>query len=193
MPTLLRIVVAIGAASLCAACASVPTGPSVMVLPGSRKNFDEFAADDAVCRDWAARQSGTTTSRASTESGVTSAAIGTGVGAAAGAAIGAATGAAGAGAAIGAGSGLLLGSAVGVDQANASGGAVQQRYDGAYVQCMYAKGNQIPVAGGVTPSESYAPEPPPPPRAKRGTARGTARHIPPPPPGPPPPPPPDAS
>ena len=33
--------------ALLAGCASLPSGPSVMSLPGSRKNFDEFRADDA--------------------------------------------------------------------------------------------------------------------------------------------------
>lgn len=165
---------ALAVAVVAMACASLPPGPSVMVLPGSTKGFDEFAADDAVCRDWAGRQVGTTTQQASTESGVTAAAIATGVGAAAGAAIGGAVGEAGAGAAIGAGSGLLLGSAAGADQAAWAAGGVQQRYDGAYLQCMYAKGNQIPVAADSGVSSLRAPTPPPPP------------------PGPPPPPPPDA-
>src|SRR5256885_500341 len=67
-----------------AACATVPAGPSVMVLPGTGKNFEQFQADDAVCRQWAAQQTGTTPRRAATESTVSGAAIGTAVGAAAG-------------------------------------------------------------------------------------------------------------
>jgi len=70
--------------------------------------------------------------------------VGTVVGAAAGAVIGTATGNPGAGAAIGAGSGLVLGSASGVQASAASGAALQSRYDMAYLQCMYAKGNQVP-------------------------------------------------
>ena len=31
---------------LVAGCASLPTGPSVMALPGSRKTFDVFRVDD---------------------------------------------------------------------------------------------------------------------------------------------------
>jgi len=115
--SLVRCTGLLAVAVVTTACVSLPPGPSVMVLPGSTKGFDEFAADDAVCRDWAGRQVGTTTQRAATESGVTAAAIATGVGAAAGAAIGGAVGEAGAGAAIGAGSGLLLGSAAGADRA----------------------------------------------------------------------------
>ena len=66
------------------ACVTV-SGPSVTVLPGQGKSFEQFQADDAVCRQRAAGQAGETT---------------------------------------------------------------QPRYDMTYVQCMYAKGHKIPVAGG---------------------------------------------
>ena len=39
-------------AVLLGGCAPVPTGPSVMVLPGLGKSFEQFNADDAVCRQW---------------------------------------------------------------------------------------------------------------------------------------------
>src|SRR5439155_608408 len=42
-------------ALLLGACATVPTGPSMMVLPGTGKPFDQFQADDAACRQWALR------------------------------------------------------------------------------------------------------------------------------------------
>jgi hypothetical protein len=77
-------------AVLLTGCVSVPTGPSVMVLPGTGKNFDQFQWDDANCRQWASQQTGTTTSEATTSTTVTGAAVGTVLGAAAGAAIGAA-------------------------------------------------------------------------------------------------------
>src|SRR5947208_12107903 len=102
---------------LLTACATVPTGPSVMVLPGAGKTFELFQADDAVCRQWAAQQTGTTTSQASTQNMLTGAAIGTALGAVAGAAIGAASGHAGTGAAVGGGVGLLGGTAVGASNA----------------------------------------------------------------------------
>ena len=178
------------------ACATVPTGPSVMVLPGSGKNFDQFQVDDAVCRQWAAQQTGTTTEKASTNTTVAGAAIGTVLGAAAGAAIGAAAGSPATGAAVGAGVGLLGGTAVGAGNANAASGNVQQRYDASYMQCMYAKGNQIPVARGSAPAYSTPPPqparalsaPPPPPPPPPPSSTGTA--PPPPPAGAPPPPPP---
>jgi hypothetical protein len=46
---------------------------------------------------------------------------------------------------------------------------VQRRYDNAYVQCMYAKGNQVPGRAPATPAASPTPPagtpPPPPPPA----------------------------
>ncbi|MGR9036073.1 MAG: glycine zipper family protein [Gammaproteobacteria bacterium] len=41
-----------------AGCAAVPTGPSVMVLPGPAKDFDQFRADDFQCRQYALAQIG---------------------------------------------------------------------------------------------------------------------------------------
>ena len=38
------------AAVVLAGCASAPTGPSVMVLPGTNKSMEQFQADDARCR-----------------------------------------------------------------------------------------------------------------------------------------------
>ena len=179
---------AITAGLLLSACATVPTGPNVMVLPGSGKPFEQFQVDDAVCRQWAAQQTGTTTKQAATESTVGGAAVGTLVGAAVGAAIGAAAGSPATGAAVGAGVGLLGGTAIGAGQAEGHSFSVQRRYDNAYMQCMYAKGNQVPVArGSQRPYTSAAPPPPPPPPP---AAPYFQPGIPPPPAGPPPPPPP---
>ncbi len=41
-------------------CVSVPTGPSVMVLPPEGKSFAQFQAEDATCRQWAGQQVGPT-------------------------------------------------------------------------------------------------------------------------------------
>ncbi len=165
---------------LLSACAHYPTGPSVMVLPGSSKSFGQFQSDDATCRSWAMHGSGSTARQAATENAVDSAVVGTVVGAAAGAVIGAAAGDPGAGAAIGAASGLLLGAASGADRAEWAGGTHQRRYDNAYLQCMYANGNQIPLPRGAF--GGYVPAP-----------RGAPTPVPPPPAGAPPPPPPGAS
>lgn len=161
---------------LLGACVSVPTGPSILVLPGTGKSFDQFRADDYECRQFAQLQSGgSTAEQASTDSGVKSAAVGTAVGAVAGAIIGGSRGAAG-----GAGAGLIVGSAAGAGAAQGSAGTLQHRYDIGFQQCMYAKGHQVPVSGRFDntrrPSGAYAPPPQP-------------YVAPPPPPGSPPPPP----
>jgi len=146
-----------------AGCATVPRGPSVMVMPGSGKTFEEFQADDSVCRQWAAQQIGLSPEETMNQNTVAGAVAGTAIGAGLGAVIGSASGHAGTGAAIGAGSGLLLGTASGASSGQYYGWEAQRRYDIAYTQCMYAKGNQIP--GVVTRSRSshrYVPPPPPP-------------------------------
>ncbi len=137
-----------------------PTGPTVAVMPGKGVSFSEFQADDAVCRNYAsARTGGASPAQAGAASGVGSALVGTGLGAAAGAAIGSTVGQVGAGAAIGGASGLLLGSLFGLQNASASAGGVQNAYNIAYVQCMSAKGNQVPPPSGYSGYYAYGPYP----------------------------------
>lgn len=182
MTNSLRFTALAAALLVLGACASIPTGPSAMVLPGSGKSFDQFRVDDMDCRQYASLQSGgATPEQASADSGLKSAAIGAGVGALAGAAVGghrsAGTGAA---------AGLIIGSVAGAGAASGSGRTLQQRYDIGYQQCMYAKGHQVPVYGrfdssrGPAPSAYTAPPPQP----------SSSPTPPPPPPGSPPPPPP---
>ena len=173
VPVLISLVALLGLVG----CATTPAGPSVMVLPGSTKTFDAFRADDAVCRQYAFEQvGGVTANQAATQSAATSAAVGTAVGAAAGALIGG-----GRGAAVGAGTGLIVGSAAGAGYAGDAATTSQQRYDYAYQQCMYLKGNKIPVAGElVAPrSRAYSYRYPPPPYAPPPSGGG---YFPPPPP-----------
>jgi hypothetical protein len=127
-----------------AGCATIPRGPSVMALPGPGKTFEQFQADDAICRQWAAQQIGLSPQETINQNTAAGAVAGTAIGAGLGAAIGAASGHAGAGAAIGAGSGLLVGTATGANTGQFYGWEAQRRYDIAYTQCMYAKGNDIP-------------------------------------------------
>ncbi|MBM4439682.1 MAG: glycine zipper family protein, partial [Candidatus Rokubacteria bacterium] len=79
----------LAAVILITGCATVPSGPSVMVLPGTGKGFDQFQSDDYACRAWATQNVGSPGDTA-TRRTVTGAAVGTLLGAAAGAAIGAA-------------------------------------------------------------------------------------------------------
>src|SRR6266566_1445744 len=160
------VIAPVAAVLVLSACATIPTGPTVMVLPGNGKSFEQFQGDDVICRQWALQQTGTTTGSASTDSAVSGAAIGT-----------------------------LVGAAAGAGRAEGANASVQQRYNAAYMQCMYAKGNQIPVARGSAPS-SYTsahpapphgtPPPPPPPAAAppAGTPPPPAGTPPPPPSGP---------
>lgn len=125
-------------------CSTLPTGPSVLVLPAPGKSLEQFRDDDIICRQWASRQVGVSPQETASRSAVSGAALGTAIGAGAGALLGAAGGDVAAGAAIGAGSGLILGTASGADSGQEYGYDAQRRYDYAYVQCMYVKGNQIP-------------------------------------------------
>jgi len=84
-----RMTSALAATMVCAGCATAPAGPSVVVMPGAGKPFEQFQADVGVCREWAATQ--------------------------------------------------VKGAFVEVPALE-----VQRRYDNAYVQCMYAKGHQVP-------------------------------------------------
>ena len=164
-----KIVAAAATVLLLGGCVSMPTGPSVMALPGTGKSFDQFRADDVDCRQYASSQvGGSSPDQAAESSGVKSAAVGTALGAAAGALVGGRSGAA-----TGAAAGLVVGGAAGANAAGSSQYALQRRYDNGYVQCMYAKGHKVPTAGryensrrssaGYTqpPPPDYAPPPPP--------------------------------
>ncbi|MGC1454874.1 MAG: glycine zipper family protein [Nitrospirota bacterium] len=160
MKTSAHIIILSLALLMVGACATVPTGPSVMVLPPAGKPFEVFQTEDATCRQWARQQIGLSPQEAINQNTVTGAAVGTAIGAGLGAAIGAASGHAGAGAAIGAGSGLLVGTSQGASSGQYYGYQAQRRYDIAYQQCMYANGNIIP---GMRRSRVVAMPPPPPP------------------------------
>lgn len=157
------------------ACATVPTGPSMLVLPGSSKTFDQFRADDYSCRDFAMQQiGGASAAHVANDAAVRSGIAGAAIGAIAGAAIGGSRGAG-----VGAGTGLIVGSAHGSGASQYSGYGAQRRYDNAYVQCMYSLGHRVQVSGAFSQSRpAYQGQPP---------AYGS---IPSPPPGSPPPPPP---
>ena len=132
------------------ACAvAPPQGPSVMALPAQGKPFEAFQQDDSSCRGFATQQTGgASATQAGSNSAVNNAVLGTALGAGVGAALGSVGGAVGAGAAIGGATGLLAGSAVGAGNAQAAGGNLQARYDTAYTQCMYSKGNSVQSAPG---------------------------------------------
>ncbi len=145
---------------LLAGCAQMPTGPTVAVMPGPYKPFDVFVAEDRMCRDWAASSSGSAQGDAASQRMAGATVTGVVVGAAIGALGGGSHSAAGVGAAIGG----VTGAAVGSEQSSQTAYGAQRRYDIAYQQCMYAKGNQLP---GARMAANYrtapAPVPPAPP------------------------------
>jgi hypothetical protein len=147
---------AIAACTLVAGCVSQPMGPTVPVMPAPNKPFAVFQDDQAVCKQFADQQVAGAANQANNQQ-VGTAVVGTLLGAGLGAAIGG-----GRGAAIGAGSGAVAGTVVGAGPAQQAQMSLQQRYDVAYQQCMYARGNQVPGYYAPPPSGYGAPPPPPP-------------------------------
>ncbi|MDE1929976.1 MAG: glycine zipper family protein, partial [Alphaproteobacteria bacterium] len=133
------------------ACASHPMGPTVAVMPAPNKPFSQFQDDQTICKNYADQQVAGSAQSAN-NSALGSAAIGTILGAGLGAAIGG-----GQGAAIGAAGGAGAGTLYGTSQSNAANLSIQQRYDIAYEQCMYSRGNQVP---GYAQAPSAASQPP---------------------------------
>lgn len=169
----------LAALSLLAGCASMPTGPTVLVLPGTYKSIDQFRADESQCRNDALRQ----VTGSPNDDGVRDAVVGTAIGAVAGAAIGGQQGAG-----VGAGAGLLFGSAVGADSGRRYTYDSQRQYDNAYIQCLYAKGHRVPVSASFAQSLRQSGEPtaaarvPPPPPGFSPSTTPPPDYAPPPPP-----------
>lgn len=171
-----------------AGCATAPLAPRVAVMPAPNKPFEVFAAEERTCRVYA-EQSVAGQTEAIDNTAVGSAAIGTVIGAVAGAALGGRQGAA-----VGAAGGLIVGSAAGAGNAGYTERDIRRRYDIAYQQCMYAKGNQLPGTQYAAPARAAAypppppptsnPPPPPPPTAVMPPPPGAAVATPPPPPPP---------
>ena len=164
----LVVVPLVAAGALLAGCTVMPTGPSVMALPGSRMSVEQFQADASDCQQYAGAVvggSGSAVAQNADNAAAASAVSGALVGAATGAAIGAATGQAGHGAAVGAGAGLLLGGIAGSGHSSMSSYQLQRGYDGAYLQCMYARGHRVPAPRGYAntarAASSYPGEAPP--------------------------------
>jgi uncharacterized protein YcfJ len=159
----LTTISAAGALALLAGCAMQPVGPTVSVFPAPFKPFEVFEQDQDECEDYASRQVAGG-AEAANRRAVGAAAVGTALGLA----VGAATGE-GRASTFGAVSGGAIGTAVGAEQSQRAGFSLQRRYDIAYAQCMYAKGNQVPgFQRSVAPPPPPPGTPPPPPRPRRG-------------------------
>ena len=113
-------------------------------MPAQGKPFQMFQQEMEECKAYALREAGGEGAvQMEQQNAASHALIGALIGVASGGLIGAGVGNAGAGAGIGAGTGLAAGSISGAHAARSSGGKLQQLYDNAYLQCMYAKGNQV--------------------------------------------------
>jgi hypothetical protein len=138
-------------------CAEMPTGPTVAVMPAPNKPFEVFMQEEQLCRGWAAHSIGQPGHDAAAQRMLSSTAaglaIGTLVGAVAGGHRNVETGAA---------MGTVMGAATGTSQSNQTAWSAQRRYDIAYQQCMYSKGNLVPSYGYG--ANRYAAPPPPPPQ-----------------------------
>jgi outer membrane lipoprotein SlyB len=164
---MMRVNAAVGgvmaAALALSGCAPTVLAPTVPVMPGPGKPFDQFSADQATCQSYASAQVAPLTAQANNQA-FGSALLTTALGAGLGAAIGG-----GRGAAIGAVGGALVGTTAGAQGSSIAGMGIQQQYDIFYSQCMYARGNQVPgFSPGMYAISPYpgpgAPPPPPPPR-----------------------------
>ena len=131
-PSTLKLWAALAPALVCAACSTMSGGsaPTVAVLPGGGKDMAAFNTDDIACR-------GDAQARASERSPVP-AAMGLGRTEVASSrsrlAIRESTDTT---------TGSVYGGAPAADASTAF--TLQQRYDTAYVQCMFSKGHKIPM------------------------------------------------
>jgi hypothetical protein len=137
---------------LLAGCAQTPMGPTVQVMPGPGKSFDAFQYDQASCKQFA-EQSVAGQAQNANVRGVGGAALTTALGAGLCAAIGG-----GRGAGIGAAGGALGGAGVGAMSSSGAQVGIQEQYNNAFAQCMYAKGEMVP---GYGPMMVQSPPPPP--------------------------------
>ena len=154
-----RMALTVLSATVVAGCATVPTGPYIGALPGSRSTPQQFSADDGTCRARAQSHFGPYAAQPANDAAAANVVAGTLIGAAIGALFGAAVGDPGTGAAIGAGTGLLGGGVAAADTSGYSSAQLQATYDRIYLQCMYALGHRVPQSAVASRTYRY-PAPP---------------------------------
>jgi hypothetical protein len=149
-----------------AGCATVPSAPTVLVLPGAQKSSAQFHDEQTHCQQQANAQVAPSVDAVNNQA-TGSAVVGTLLGAAVGALFGSPYYTS-ASAAWGAGAGLMVGSSVGAGGSQAAQYNLQQRYEVAFAQCMVALGNQLPgqadyrrVPRSVPPPNARPPSYPP--------------------------------
>jgi hypothetical protein len=134
-----------------AGCVDFPIGPSIAVMPAPNKPFDVFVQDDRLCQGWAAHSIGVPGHNEAVERVLAT----TLTGAVIGAIIGGPRNVEG-----GAVMGSVIGASVGSGQTFAIAAETQRRFDIAYQQCMYSRGNFVPFYG--YPTSRYTPPQAPP-------------------------------
>jgi hypothetical protein len=119
-------------------------GPTALVMPAPGKPIEVFAQDQGTCKQFASGEvdGGATMSNLKQ---LGTAAVTTALGAGLGAAV-----RGGRGAGIGGGIGMIGGAAIASNGSARDQNSLQGRYNLAYTQCMYARGNQI--AGAAQPA-----------------------------------------
>ena len=148
-----------GVALTLTGCAVAPTAPTVMVLPGTQSSPIQFQADSFACQRQAqALLAGAVQS--ANDQAAANIVVGTMMGAAVGALMGQGYYHGSDSVAWGAGTGLLIGGAAAGGSSQAASYSLQQRFNIAYVQCMYQRGHQVP---GWVRTRQQAPAVPPPP------------------------------
>jgi hypothetical protein len=148
-----------GVALTVAGCAVAPTAPTVMVLPGTQSSPSQFQIDNFACQQQAqALLAGAVQS--ANDQAAANIVVGTMMGAAVGALMGQGYYYGSDSVAWGAGTGLLIGGVASGGSSQVASYSLQQRFNIAYVQCMYQRGHQVP---GWVRTRHQAPAVPPPP------------------------------
>ena len=138
------------AVALLSGCATEPMGPTTLVMPAQGKPFEVFAQDQTTCKQFADHEVGGNELTANLKEFGT-AAISTALGAGLGAAL---RGARGAG--IGGALGAVAGTAMAGRGSSKDQAGLQGRYNIAYTQCMYSRGNQVAGMGRAAPGLAQA-------------------------------------
>lgn len=135
------------------ACVHMPSGPRIAVMPPPGKPLEVFNVEDRDCRAYAHNALGANPSDLGSQQMAGSAIAGTIIGASVGTLI---SGGRAWGTQHGAGMGLMMGTSIGANQGQYTANDAQRRYDIAYSQCMYSKGNLLP---GMRASNALPPPP----------------------------------
>ena len=131
-------VVVLLAAALLPGCATSPQGPTARVMPAPGKPFQVFQQDQEQCKQFADTETNGNALLSNAKQ-LGTAVVSTALGGVLGAALSHTRGAP-----IGGALGAIIGTGAGARGAAGDQMAMQSRYDLAYTQCMYSRGNQVP-------------------------------------------------